>query len=329
MRTKIIATVGPKSNSLKILREMARAGVNIFRSNLSHGSREFHSEKIAQIVELKKEFPNLQILLDTRGPEIRLGKFDGEFEISADEKFTLSAAGEFNFSQKVFPVNFDKFHENVFVGEKVAIDGGFLRAEVCEIENKNVVCRAENFWKVRAGRHINLPGARVNLPTIPDSDRADLEFFSKNAAVDFFALSFLRTADDLKTARKFSGEKKLIAKIENAEGVKNLSKILAAADGVMVARGDLGVEISLAKVPKVQREILRAANDAGKFSIVATEMLESMCEKPRPTRAEISDVATAVWERAGAVMLSDETTVGNFPVESVKMMAEIVAANEE
>ena len=306
------------------MRAIFNTGATIFRINLSHNSRETHQNLIAKI---KNAAPKAQILLDTRGAEIRLGKFNGEFEIAKNAKFKLIARGDFNLQKNEFPIAFEKFDENVFVGEKIAIDGGFLIAEILEIKNGKIVCRAENSWKISQKRHVNLPRVRVNLPTIPATDERDLKFFDANPAIDFFALSFVRDASDLKLARKFTS-KKLIAKIENADAVENLSEILKTTDGAMVARGDLGVEMGIENVPKLQKKILAAAKIFKKFSIVATEMLKSMCDSPRPTRAEVADVATAVWEKTDAVMLSEETAIGKFPVAAASEMAKIIKINE-
>ena len=313
--TKIIATIGPASEDLQVMTSLVQAGADIFRLNLSHGSRSWHESTIEKIASLKS---NVQIWLDTRGPEMRLGDFSGQVEIAENEVFQLTCQQD-NLSlgkEKRIPVSFQNFCRCVRLGDRVAIDEGFLFAKVESVDRDFVTCRALNAWHLSARRHVNLPGERIDLPTVGTQDQADLQHFSENENVDAFALSFLRTAADLEKARKFSG-KKLIAKIENFEGVENLQQIAQTADGIMVARGDLGVEMSFEKVPVLQRKILHAANEQGKFSVVATGMLQSMITSPVPARAEISDIATAVWEGADGLMLSGETAIGNFPVQAV------------
>ncbi len=325
-QTKIIATVGPNTVDQKSLKKLLEAGVNIFRINLSHGSREWHQQAIDNICAVSGV---VDILLDTRGPEIRTGDFDGEVEIKEGEVFYLVTKKEDqNPEKKKFFTAYSKITETLQVGEKVAIDGGMLFAEVVKVGADFVQCKAENSWTISSRRHINLPGERVDLPTLTEQDISDLKVFANNERIKYIAMSFVRSANDIKKCRKICPKQKIIAKIENQEGVNNFPLILKEADGVMVARGDLGVEVPLEALPVIQRRMVRAIRDNDKFVIVATEMLESMVQKPRPTRAEVSDIATAVWEGASAVMLSQETAMGAYPVRAVEIMRKTIEFTE-
>lgn len=325
--TEIIATLGPATESPEMITKLAAAGVNIFRFNLSHGEQEWHDAAIARVRALA---PAAKILLDTRGPEIRLGKIAGEIVLTAGEEFFLVTDEEqADTAQKKIFVGYQALTAVLKAGDSVAIDGGMLFATVIAVAGGSLRCRAENGWTLTTGRHVNLPGARVDLPVLTTRDEEDLRFLGAKHQIDYLAMSFVRTAADVARGAALLPKTKIIAKIENAEGVSNFSAILAAAFGVMVARGDLGVETPLERIPVLQRKMVREVRTKDKFVIVATEMLESMVSARRPTRAEVSDIATAVWEKADAVMLSQETAMGAYPLEAVGIMRKVIEYTEE
>ncbi len=326
-KTKIVATVGLVSEKVEMIKKLIEAGVDIFRLNLSHGDREWHSEMVKKIRSVSDK---VGILIDTRGPEIRTGDFEGSISLKKDEIFKLVIKKKMHSKiDKNIYVSYPKIMHSVKVEDMIALDGGMLFGEVLEIGEDYIKCLAQSDWDITSRRHVNLPGERVDLPTLVEDDIADLEFFSFNNNVDYIALSFTRSADDIKKARQLANGKQIIAKIENFEGVNNFSAILKETDGIMVARGDLGVEMPVEKVPVLQRRMVRETRQSNKFVIVATEMLESMVNSPRPTRAEVSDVATAVFERADAVMLSQESAMGKYPVKSVETMRKVIEYAEE
>lgn len=326
-KTKIIATIGPASESEVVIKQLIQAGVDIFRLNLSHNKRIWHEMMIRRIQKISKK---VQILIDTRGPEIRIGLFEGIISIKENDEFSLviDQKDQSVKNKKIF-IAYPKIIQTVEVGDSIAIDGGMLFAKVIEISSDHVKCIALSDWDLSAKRHVNLPGERVQLPTITKEDKSDVEYFVKNHNIDYIALSFTRKADDIRQLKKIALGTKIIAKIENFEGINNFCEILAETDGVMVARGDLGVEMPLEKIPVFQRKIITKTRQAQKFVIVATEMLESMVKSPRPTRAEVSDIATAVWESADAVMLSGETAMGKYPIRTVETMRKVIEFTEE
>jgi len=325
-KTKIIATLGPCSENEDIITQLIENGVDIFRLNLSHNIRKWHMEMIEKIKNISSQ---TQILLDTRGPEIRLGDFAGQVDLKKGEIFELYCQQKpLNEKIKSFPISFKKIHTTLKFNEKIALDSGMLFARVIKIDNFSVQCEALSDWVLTSRRHVNLPGERVDLPTISQLDREDLEVFANNQKIDFFAISFTRSAKDIENIKKVINKQKIIAKIENFEGVNNFSEILVVSDGVMIARGDLGVEMPLEQIPVLQRKMIKEARLKNKFSIVATEMLESMINLPRPTRAEISDIATGVWEGADCLMLSGETANGKFPIKAVEIMRKVIDYTE-
>lgn len=329
-KTKIVATIGPNSENPKILKKLSEAGVNVFRLNFSHGNHEEHGKRIDNIRKLK--LPG-GILLDTKGPEIRVGEIRGELKVKPGDKVTFTIDnGVYEDTGKI-SVNYPDFIKDVKTGTTIVIDSGVLKAEVKKIKGHDVICEITSGTSaITTKRHINLMGEHVSLPTITKSDWKDIEFGIEKK-VDFIALSFVRTAKDIEDVRKFCAKKghipHIIAKIENCEAVDNLEEIIEASDGIMVARGDLACEISFAKVPLIQREILELCNFYAKPVIVATQMLLSMVNNITPTRAEVSDVANAVFDGADAVMTSDETTKGNDPVNVIQTMARITYESEE
>ncbi|MCT4591965.1 MAG: pyruvate kinase [Candidatus Gracilibacteria bacterium] len=316
-KTKIIATLGPKSETKEMIQALFNEGVDIFRLNLSHGDIDWHKEVVNRISEVA---PNAEILIDTRGPEIRLGDFDGMIEIKEGD--------EIIFGEGYVPISYD-LTKSIKKGDKIAIDSGMLFVEVVEIDGKIVKTKSLDNWHISARRHVNLPGERVDMNTIPEKDREDLRKFQGDKRIDHVALSFARTQEDIIEAQNLMPHAKIIAKIENCEGVENFLSILDQSFGIMIARGDLGIETELEELPVLQRRMLRKIRHLDKFAVVATEMLESMVKNPRPTRAEVSDIATAVFEKADAVMLSQETAMGNYPIRAVSIMRKIIEYTEE
>ena len=329
-RTKIVATIGPKSESPEILKKLSEVGVNVYRLNFSHGDYQEHGARIDNI--RKMNLPG-GILLDTKGPEIRTGEVRGELPLKPGDKlvFTIDK-GVYEDTGKV-SVNYPEFIKDVKVGTIIVIDSGVIKAQVKEIKGNDVICEiVSGTGKITTKRHINLMGEHVSLPTVTENDWKDIDFGIEKK-VDFIALSFVRTAKDIEEVRNYCVKKghvpHIIAKIENNEAVENLEEIVEASDGIMVARGDLACEIPFSRVPQIQKDIMDLCDIYAKPVIVATQMLLSMVDNITPTRAEVSDVANAVYEGTDAVMTSDETTKGTDPVNVIETMAEIVSVNEE
>src|SRR6478735_768077 len=331
--TKIICTLGPVSSSEEVLRQMATAGMNIARFNMSHGNHQTHGEMMQVIKKLNRELNHpIAILLDTQGPEIRTGERSEGLQLDAGDEVTLTVnpaeAGE----PRTVLVNYRDLVTDLTVGDKVTIDNGIINLEVLSITGTKMRCQVVDGGKVGSRRHVNLPGVRVNLPSITEKDASDIQFGLDND-IDFIALSFVRSPEDIIECRKLvdaAGKKtRIYAKIENHEGVENFDAILEQADGIMVARGDLGVEVDMRELPVHQRNMVRACALKGKPVIVATHMLESMIQNPTPTRAEITDVANAVYEGADAIMLSGETSAGKYPVKCIQVMDSIARRQEK
>ncbi len=331
-KTKIICTIGPATESYDMLKKMAEAGMNIVRLNMSHGDHESHAKVIKAIKTLNKElrYP-IPIMLDTQGPEIRTGTLKHDLELKQGDVITVSVRLEDVESSSLY-INYRDLINDVKIGDKITVDNGIINLEVLEKLDRIMRCKVLDGGLMKSKRHVNLPGIRVNLPAITAKDRDDI-LFGVAEEVDFIALSFVREADDIRKLRKLLGSKadkiKIIAKIEDQEGVKNLEEIVAEADGVMVARGDLGVEINIEDLPNVQRTIVRLCHEQGKRVIVATHLLESMIENPIPTRAEVTDVANAVYEEVDAIMLSGESTIGKHPLKCVEYLDRISRTAEQ
>ncbi len=327
-KTKIICTIGPATADREMIRKLALAGMNIARLNMSHGDHEFHRKIIRNIKSLNKDlgkFP-IAILMDTQGPEIRTGDLENELDLKVGETFTFHVIpGRESEATSVF-VNYKDILKDLKVGDRVTVDNGLINLAVQEIREGELVCKVLDGGKLGSRKHINLPGIRVNLPSITSKDKKDI-LFGLEEEIDFIALSFVRSPDDVLELRQIIEEKgghaQVIAKIEDQEGVRNLDEIIKVSDGVMVARGDLGVEIPIEDLPIVQRRIIKKCALEGKRVIVATHLLESMIHNPSPTRAEVTDVANAVYEEADAIMLSGETAMGAYPVRCVEMMDRI------
>lgn len=331
-KTRIIATIGPATAQPAILEQLARAGMNIARLNMSHGDHASTSAVIDHIQQLNKKLPQpVGILLDTQGPEIRTGTLAGALNLKEGEVITVSVRGSEDVESSSIQIHYEDLLTDVQVGDRITVDNGLINLEVLHKGERQMNCRVIDGGVLTSRRHVNLPGIRVNLPAITDKDRADIAFGLEHG-IDFIALSFVREAEDVHQLRELLGERrsqvKIIAKIEDHLGVQHAEAIIRAADGVMVARGDLGVEVAIEMLPRIQRRIVRLCAIHGKRVIVATHMLESMIENPMPTRAEVTDVANAVYEEADAIMLSGETSIGKHPVKCVEMLDRIARTTE-
>lgn len=332
-KTKIICTIGPVSDSYPMLEKMALAGMDVVRLNMSHGAHESAAQVIKSIRTLNRKLDSpVAILLDTQGPEIRTGDLTNDLELRNGSRITISVRDSVDVEKSSFHINYADMLETVSVGDRITVDNGIINLEVLDKnENGTMDCKVIDGGILKSKRHVNLPGIRVNLPAITKKDRADI-LFGIEQQIDFVALSFVREAADIRELKALMGDKagkiKIIAKIEDQSGVKNLDEIIEEADGIMVARGDLGVEINVAELPNVQRRIVQRCAERGKRVIVATHLLESMIENPIPTRAEVTDVANAIYEEVDAVMLSGETTVGKYPIRCIEQLGEIAEATE-
>lgn len=333
-KTKIICTVGPASDNLESIRELLKAGMNVIRLNFSHGTYESHKKIIDLARSFEKEHLYIPIMMDTKGPEIRCHFFaEGKAKITKDSVVTIQM-NEVLGTATNFSVNYAELVHDLKVGDEIKIDDGKLRLDVTKVDKANGVITtvAYNTHTVRDRTGVNIPTARLTLPALSDIDKADIAFAVKEN-IDLIAASFIRSGDDIREIKAYLNELgapavSLIAKIENQEGVDNLNDILNEADGVMVARGDMGVEIASELVPLMQSEIILASRKLGKPVIIATQMLDSMQSNPTPTRAEVSDVATAIKEGADAVMLSGETATGLYPILAAEMQQKIAIAME-
>jgi len=331
-KTKIICTIGPVTESYDMLEQLADAGMNVVRLNMSHGDHESHARVIKAVRTLnKKRHHPIAVLIDTQGPEIRTGDIHNELDLKQGDEISVVARGEDDVEASSIRINYENLIDDVEIGDKITVDNGLINLEVLSKEDRVMRCRVVDGGVLKSKRHVNLPGIRVNLPAITEKDKRDIEFAIEQE-VDFIALSFVRDAEDIHQLHQLLGDKadkiKVISKIEDQEGVKNVREIIKVSDGLMVARGDLGVEIAIEKLPRVQRRIIRLCAQEGKRVIVATHMLESMIENPMPTRAEVTDVANAVYEEADAIMLSGETTIGKYPVKCVEILDRIARSIE-
>jgi pyruvate kinase len=335
-KTKIICTLGPATSSYEMLAAMHKAGMDIIRLNMSHATHKWADRMIEHIVELNKHTPfPVGILLDTQGPEIRTGVRESDLDLKAGDEISITVRDDVNVEESSIRINYDELIDTVNVGDKITVDNGLINLEVLEKDNNRMRCKVLDGGKLGSKKHVNLPGIRVNLPAITHKDREDI-LFGIERELDYIALSFVREASDVLQLRELIQQHrpdkaatiKIISKIEDQQGVKNLEEIIKVSDGIMVARGDLGVEIDLAELPNTQRRIVRLCAEHGKRVIVATHLLESMIENPIPTRAEVTDVANAVYEEADAIMLSGETTVGKHPIRCVRQLDAIARATE-
>lgn len=333
-KTKIVCTIGPASQSPEVLEQLIKNGMNVARLNFSHGSHEEHLEKIKTIKRIRRKLNvPLGLMLDTKGPEIRIGKFEEkEYFLKPDDIFTLTTRNIVG-NKDIVSVSYEGLPQDVEKGSIISVDDGLIQLEVIEIKDgTEIVCRVQNNGVISNNKGVNLPGRVTNLPSITPKDVDDIKFGIENG-IDMIAASFVRKKEDIYDIRKVledhGGEDILIiSKIESQEGVDNADEIIEASDGIMVARGDLGVEIRTELIPLVQKEIIRKCNKAAKPVITATQMLDSMQRNPRPTRAETTDVANAIIDGTDCVMLSGETAAGKYPVEAVKTMRDICITTE-
>lgn len=333
-KTKIVCTMGPNTDNREIMKELALNGMDVARFNFSHGDHAEHKHRL-EILESVREELGIPIasLLDTKGPEIRTGKLkDGKkVTLKEGDLYTLTTEEIVGDETRGY-INYEGLAEDVKPGDRILIDDGLIELHVREVNGTDIVCRIENGGELGEKKGVNVPGVRVKLPALTDKDKEDIRF-GVDAGFDFVAASFVRNADAIREIREILDEKgsamQIIAKIENEEGIENIDSIIEASDGIMVARGDMGVEIPAEKVPHIQKMIIRKCNLACKVVITATQMLDSMIRNPRPTRAEVSDVANAVYEGTDAVMLSGETAMGSYPIEAVRMMSQIAEESEK
>lgn len=334
-RTKIVCTIGPASESEETLEQLILAGMNVARLNFSHGDHDEHLVRIERIRKISKKVNQpIGIMLDTKGPEIRTHKMAEEvIHIQKGDSVRISMA-EVEGTAEKFSVSYPGLINDVELGMPILLDDGLVELQVSDIdeENQEIVTTAINSGELKNNKGVNVPGASLNLPGLTDKDRSDIEFGIKNG-VNFIAASFVRRTSDVLEIKEILEKHdalhvQIIPKIENQEGVDNLDEIISVSDGLMVARGDLGVEIPVEEVPIVQKEMIEKCRRAGKPVITATQMLDSMQENPRPTRAEASDVANAIFDGTDAIMLSGETAAGDYPVESVNMMSNIAIRTE-
>jgi len=335
---KIVATLGPSSSSEERLRQMILAGMDVARLNFSHGTHADHAERIALIRHLSDELNKpIAILMDLQGPKLRIGKLAVEpLPLVAGQQVALSSESPHELPESITFIPFDvpKLHEALEPGNHILMDDGNLELEVLKVDGENIFAKVLIGGDLKSHKGVNLPGSKLNIPILTEKDVADLRF-GLDQGLDLVALSFVKTAADIESARKTMqamapGRRvpPIIAKLERPEALENLADIMRVTNGVMVARGDLGVEMSPADVPSAQKRIIRMANECGRFVITATQMLESMITNPRPTRAEAADVANAIYDGTDAVMLSAETAAGAYPVESIRMMGKIVEQSE-
>lgn len=332
-KTKIICTLGPACESEEKMRELIKAGMNVARFNFSHGNHEEHKARFGRIIKVSGELGmSVATLLDTKGPEIRLRDFTGgKAELVAGQEFILTTQ-EIDGNAERASITYKNLKHDVKVGSTVLIDDGKIEMEVKEIRGEEIVCAVKNGGIVSNHKGINVPGTELSMPYISAVDREDI-LFGVQMGFDFIAASFVRTKEDILEIRKILDENrspiKIIAKIESLQGIRNLEEILSVSDGIMVARGDMGVELPLEEVPIIQKKMIKMAVAAGKHVITATQMLESMIQNPRPTRAETNDVANAIYDGSTAIMLSGESAAGKYPAEAVETMARIAERTEE
>lgn len=333
-KTKIICTMGPNTNDRDLMKALAENGMDIARFNFSHGDYEEQKSRLDMLKSIREELGlPVAALLDTKGPEIRTGLLKDEKKVTLVEGqiYTLTTRDIIG-DDKIGHINYGGLNEDVSAGNKILIDDGLIELEVLEVKDTDIVCKVVNGGELGMRKGVNVPNVKIKLPALTDKDKADIQFGIEQG-FDFIAASFVRTADAVKEIRDILDNAgstiQIIAKIENAEGIENLDEIIEASDGIMVARGDMGVEIPAEQVPHIQKTIIRKCNLACKPVITATQMLDSMIRNPRPTRAEVTDVANAVYDGTDAVMLSGETAMGKYPVEALKMMAQICEASEE
>ena len=332
-KTKIVCTIGPASETVEKMRELMLAGMNVARFNFSHGTHEEQRVKLERVRQVREELGlPIATLLDTKGPEIRLRDFEGgRAELVSGQRFILTTQEILGNGDRA-AITYKNLKNDISAGTTILIDDGLIEMNVEEISGEEIICRVINGGVVSNHKGVNVPGAVLSMPYISDVDREDI-LFGIEMGYEFLAASFARTKDDILEVRKIlkdhGSDMKIIAKIENMQGIENLEEILEVSDGIMVARGDMGVEIPLEEVPILQKKMIHLANAQGKHVITATQMLESMIKNPRPTRAEATDIANAIYDGTTAIMLSGESAAGKYPVEAVQTMAKIAESAEK
>ena len=332
-KTKIICTLGPSTDKGDVLRDLIANGMNVARFNFSHGSYEEHGGRLAKLKALREELGKpVAALLDTKGPEIRLKEFKNGVEmLEAGQTFTLTTR-EVEGTKEICSITYKDLPQDVHEGGTIMLDDGLIKLRITNVTDTDITCEVLNSGKIKNKKGVNVPGVHLSMPYLSQRDRDDI-IFGVQQGFDFIAASFVRTAQDVYDIRNLLNEYdsniRIIAKIENREGVNNIDSILAAADAVMVARGDLGVEIDFTELPGIQKNIIERSFSFGKPIVTATQMLDSMIVNPRPTRAEISDVANAIYDGTSAIMLSGETAAGAYPVEALKTMSAIAERTEQ
>ena len=332
-KTKIICTLGPSTDKEGVLRELVANGMNVARFNFSHGSHEEHLGRLEKLKSIREELGKpVAALLDTKGPEIRLKDFkNGTEMLEAGQMFTLTTR-EVEGTKEICSITYKDLPQDVQPGGTIMLDDGLIKLQIQTVNGTDIVCKVLNSGKIKNKKGVNVPGVHLSMPYMSQRDRDDI-IFGAQQGFDFIAASFVRTAQDVYDIRnllnEYDSDIRIIAKIENREGVNNIDSILAAADAVMVARGDLGVEIDFTELPGIQKNIIERSFSFGKPIVTATQMLDSMIVNPRPTRAEISDVANAIYDGTSAIMLSGETAAGAYPVEALKTMSAIAERTEQ
>ena len=332
-KTKIICTLGPSTDKGDVLRDLIANGMNVGRFNFSHGSYEEHGGRLAKLKALREELGKpVAALLDTKGPEIRLKEFKNGVEmLEAGQTFTLTTR-EVEGTKEICSITYKDLPQDVQPGGTIMLDDGLIKLQIVTVNDTDIVCKVLNSGKIKNKKGVNVPGVHLSMPYMSQRDRDDI-IFGAQQGFDFIAASFVRTAQDVYDIRnllnEYDSDIRIIAKIENREGVDNIDSILAAADAVMVARGDLGVEIDFTELPGIQKNIIERSFSFGKPIVTATQMLDSMIVNPRPTRAEISDVANAIYDGTSAIMLSGETAAGAYPVDALKTMSAIAERTEQ
>ena len=335
-RTKIIATIGPSTNNLDAIKSMHAAGMNVVRINMSHATHSSAKEIISLVRKVNKiqgdKYGPIAIMIDTQGPEIRTGESKSTLDLKMNQIVNLTVRDDQDVETSSIKINYKGLIDSVKKGSMITIDNGLINFKVLEKNKDNLKCRVIDGGTLGSKRHVNLPGIRVDLPSITKKDREDIRFALRED-VDFIALSFVRSAEDVSELQKILTKNKsaikIISKIENQEGLDNIHEITKSSDVVMVARGDLGIETDLANLPNIQRKIMYSAAKHGRRSIVATHLLESMIANSNPTRAEVTDVANAIYEGADALMLSGETSIGKYPVKCIKLISKIAKQAEK
>lgn len=333
-KTKIICTMGPNSDNRQVMVDLALNGMDIARFNFSHGDHEEQKARLEQLKSVRDELDlPIAALLDTKGPEIRTGLLkDGKKVVLTEGQEFILTTRKVEGDETIGHINYAGLPQDVSEGNRILIDDGLIELQVVKSEGTEITCTVINGGELGQRKGVNVPNVKVKLPALTEKDKEDI-WFGIEEGFDFIAASFVRNADaiiEIKQMLDVAGANlKVIAKIENAEGIENIDSIIAASDGIMVARGDMGVEIPAERVPYIQKEIIRKCNEASKPVITATQMLDSMIRNPRPTRAEVTDVANAVYDGTDAVMLSGETAMGKYPAEALKMMAQIAEETEK